>query len=48
VELGFFVVVALIAGKIVSLLTHDTPPQVLDATRQDRGTAKRRAVEDAP
>src|SRR6266702_4244546 len=24
-ELGFFVVVALIAGKIVSLLTHDAP-----------------------
>ena len=48
VELGFFVVVALIAGKIVSLLTHDTPAQVLNATRRDRGTAKRRAVEDAP
>jgi K+-sensing histidine kinase KdpD len=48
VELGFFVVVALIAGKIVSLLTHDTPAQVLDTTHQDRGTAKRRAVEGAP
>jgi K+-sensing histidine kinase KdpD len=48
VELGFFVVVALIAGKIVSLLTHDTPAQVLNATRRDRGTAKRRALEDAP
>jgi two-component system, OmpR family, sensor histidine kinase KdpD len=41
VELGFFVVVALIAGKIVSLLMHDAPRQLLDATRQDREAAKR-------
>ena len=27
-ELGFFVVVALIAGKIMSLLTHDAPESV--------------------
>ncbi len=42
VELGFFVVVALIAGKIVSLLTHDTPSQSLGAAHQDQGAAKRR------
>jgi len=27
-ELGFFIVVALIAGKIMSLLTHDAPESV--------------------
>jgi len=36
-ELGFFVVTALIAGKIVSLLTHDTPVPVPDARNRDRG-----------
>jgi K+-sensing histidine kinase KdpD len=36
-ELGFFVVTALIAGKIVSLLTHDTPRPVPDARNRDRG-----------
>ena len=40
-ELGFFVVVALIASKIVSLLTHDTPSPSLETTRQDREAAKR-------
>jgi K+-sensing histidine kinase KdpD len=40
-ELGFFVVVALIAGKIVSLLTFDTPTQPVEATRQERAAAKR-------
>jgi K+-sensing histidine kinase KdpD len=42
VELGFFVLLSVIAGKIVSLLTHDTPSQLLDAARQDREAAKRR------
>lgn len=37
-ELGFFMVVALIAGKIVSLLTHDAPSQLLDATHRNRGS----------
>lgn len=37
-ELGFFVVLALIAGKIVSLLTHDSPSQSLDAGYQERGS----------
>jgi K+-sensing histidine kinase KdpD len=32
-ELGFFVLLSVIAGKIVSLLTHDTPSQILDARR---------------
>jgi K+-sensing histidine kinase KdpD len=41
-ELGFFMVVALIAGKIVALLTHDIPTQFLDAARQDRDAMKRR------
>jgi K+-sensing histidine kinase KdpD len=41
-ELGFFVVVALIAGKIVSLLTHDIPSQSLAVTQQAREAAKRR------
>jgi K+-sensing histidine kinase KdpD len=36
-ELGFFVVTALIAGKIVSLLTHDTPLPVPDARKRDQG-----------
>jgi K+-sensing histidine kinase KdpD len=36
-ELGFFVVTALIAGKIVSLLTHDTPPPVPAACNRDQG-----------
>jgi K+-sensing histidine kinase KdpD len=37
VELGFFVVTALIAGKIVSLLTHDAPLPVPDARNRDQG-----------
>ena len=37
VELGFFVVTALIAGKIVSLLTHDVPLPVPDARNRDQG-----------
>jgi K+-sensing histidine kinase KdpD len=41
-ELGFFLVVALIAGKIVSLLTHDNPSQSLEGKRQDREAVKRR------
>src|SRR5262245_31963342 len=36
-ELGFFVVVSLIAGKIVSLLTHDDPTQRPHATPGERG-----------
>jgi K+-sensing histidine kinase KdpD len=36
-ELGFFVVTALIAGKIVSLLTHDAPPPVPDARNRIQG-----------
>src|SRR5215470_18101004 len=39
-ELGFFIVVALIAGKIVSLLTHDGPSQSLDATYRKRGSCE--------
>jgi K+-sensing histidine kinase KdpD len=35
-ELGFFVVTALIAGKIVSLLTHDTPLPVPDPQSRSR------------
>src|SRR5882724_6773382 len=37
VELGFFVVVALIAGKIVSLLMHDAPIALPAAVSVDRG-----------
>jgi K+-sensing histidine kinase KdpD len=47
-ELGFFVVVALIAGKIVSLLTHDIPSPSLGATRQDRESAKRHGSSASP
>jgi K+-sensing histidine kinase KdpD len=36
-ELGFFVLVALIAGKIVSLLAHDAPESLLEAWRRNRG-----------
>jgi len=36
-ELGFFVVVALIAGKIVSLLTHDGPTPRPAAIPGERG-----------
>jgi two-component system, OmpR family, sensor histidine kinase KdpD len=39
-ELGFFVVTALIAGKIVSLLTHDAPLSVPDARNRDQGGRK--------
>jgi K+-sensing histidine kinase KdpD len=47
VELGFFVVVALIAGKIVSLLTHDTPSQSLGASRsRGRETARQLGAAD--
>jgi K+-sensing histidine kinase KdpD len=36
-ELGFFVVTALIAGKIVSLLTHDAPLPDRDTRKRGQG-----------
>jgi K+-sensing histidine kinase KdpD len=39
-ELGFFVLLSVIAGKIVSLLTHDIPSQILDAPRRSQGSSE--------
>ena len=36
-ELGFFVLLSVIAGKIVSLLAHDAPESLLEAWRRNRG-----------
>ena len=49
VELGFFVVVALIAGKIVSLLTHDAPiplPAAAPVGRGGRATSRQLRAPD--
>ena len=40
VELGFFVLLSVIAGKIVSLLTHDAPIHLPAAVPGDRGGHK--------
>jgi K+-sensing histidine kinase KdpD len=41
-ELGFFVLLSVIAGKIVALLSHDAPLSASGAGNRDRGVAKRR------
>ena len=49
VELGFFVVTALIAGKIVSLLTHDAPlpgPEVRNRDQGGRETSRQLGTAD--
>jgi K+-sensing histidine kinase KdpD len=41
-ELGFFVLLSVIAGKIVALLSHDAPLSASGAGNRDRGVEKRR------
>jgi K+-sensing histidine kinase KdpD len=42
VELGFFVLLSVIAGKIVALLSHDAPLSAPGGSDRDRSGAKRR------